>query len=48
MAAGGTTLHGTSDQKFGPLKSFNPYASKEVVYLLQRTIDDTDRNEERQ
>ncbi len=47
MAAGGTTLHGTSDQKFGTAQALKPYASKEVVHLLQSTID-TDRSEERQ
>jgi hypothetical protein len=47
MAAGGTTLHGSSDQKFGMAQALKPYASKAAVYLLQSTID-TDRNEERQ
>ena len=39
MAAGGTTLHGTSDQKFGALKSFKPYASKAVVYSVRLVAD---------
>jgi len=39
MAAGGTTLHGTSDQKFGAAQSFNPYASKAVVYSVRLVAD---------
>jgi hypothetical protein len=35
MAAGGTTLHGTSDQKFGAAQALKPYASKAVVYSAQ-------------
>jgi ubiquitin len=33
-AAGGTTLHGTSDQKFGVVQPFTPYTSKAVVYSV--------------
>ena len=39
MAAGGTTLHGTSDQKFGAAQSFKPYASKAVVYSVRLVAD---------
>jgi hypothetical protein len=39
MAAGGTTLHGTSDQKFGAEQAFNPYASKAVVYSVRLVAD---------
>ncbi len=35
MAAGGTALHGTSDQKFGAEQPFKPHASKAAVYSLQ-------------
>jgi ubiquitin len=39
MAAGGTTLHGTSDQKFGAAQSFKPCASKAVVYSVRLVAD---------
>jgi ubiquitin len=39
MAAGGTTLHGASDQKFGAEQSFKPYRSKAVVYSLRLVAD---------
>jgi ubiquitin len=38
-AAGGTTLHGTSDQKFGEAQSFAPYTSKAVVYSVRLVAD---------
>ena len=39
MAAGGTTLHGTSDQKFGKAQALKPYASKAVVYSVRLVAD---------
>jgi ubiquitin len=39
MAAGGTTLHGTSDQKFGTAQALKPYASKAVVYSVRLVAD---------
>jgi ubiquitin C len=39
MAAGGTTLHGISDQKFETAEPLTPYTSKAVVYSVRLVAD---------